>query len=562
MNYSDKPWLKSYKLGPYKLKESMAPYPEVPIFKVLDDAAQNHPGKTALLFEGRTLKYRQLKDQADRLAAALSRLGIEKGDRINIFLRNCMEYIISPWGIQKAGGVIVPTSTLRTDEGLIHEAGNSNSKGIICQERDLERILGIKDQCGVEHIIVTSDDGYDVQSISTSLPKGVYEFRKLLEDHEPNPPRVNIDPVNDICELPHTGGSTGVPKAVMITHYGRYCNLIQLMPWMMAPLAPGIIGKASVLIPLSLFHAFGHYIHQAAVFWGLRIILLPDPRDTDKLIDTIKEYRPFMIPVVPTQLMRMAQAKIGRLNVLALSGSAPLPDEVRQAVQKEMGNPVGEAYGLTETGPGTHADLSGFGRITGFMSKEKKSVGVPLPDTECKLVDPATGQEVPFGEEGEIVVRGPQIMKGYWPEAGNGLTQDGWLHTGDIGHMDEDGYFFISDRIKDMVNVSGMKVYTTTVDETLYKHPGVLMAAAFGVPDPKNPGSERVMAVIKLKDHYQGNVQQEDIVSFCKEHLAPYAVPKYVEFKDDLPMTVTEKLFKRQLRDEAIQNMKERGEIG
>jgi long-chain acyl-CoA synthetase len=373
---------------------------------------------------------------------------------------------------------------------------------------------------------------------------------------------VNIDPVNDICELPHTGGSTGVPKAVMITHYGRYCNLIQLMPWMMAPLAPGIIGKASVLIPLSLFHAFGHYIHQAAVFWGLRIILLPDPRDTDKLIDTIKEYRPFMIPVVPTQLMRMAQAKIGRLNVLALSGSAPLPDEVRQAVQKEMGNPVGEAYGLTETGPGTHADLSGFGRITGFMSKEKKSVGVPLPDTECKLVDPATGQEVPFGEEGEIVVRGPQIMKGYWPEAGNGLTQDGWLHTGDIGHMDEDGYFFISDRIKDMVNVSGMKVYTTTVDETLYKHPGVLMAAAFGVPDPKNPGSERVMAVIKLKDHYQGNVQQEDIVSFCKEHLAPYAVPKYVEFKDDLPMTVTEKLFKRQLRDEAIQNMKERGEIG
>jgi long-chain acyl-CoA synthetase len=561
MNYSDKPWLKSYKLGPYKLKESMAPYPEVPIFRVLDDAAENHPGKTALLFEGRTLKYRQLKDQADRLASALAKLGIEKGDRVNIFLPNCMEYIISTWGIQKSGGVIVPTSTLRTDEGVIHEAGNSNSKGIICQERDLERILGIKDQCGVEHIIVTSDDGYDVQPISKSLPKGVYEFRKLLEDNEPNPPELDIDPVNDICELPHTGGSTGVPKAVMITHFGRYCNLTQLMPWMMAPLAPGIIGKASVLIPLSLFHAFGHYIHQAAVFWGLRIILLPDPRDTDKLIDTIKEYRPFMIPVVPTQLMRMAQAKIGRLNVLALSGSAPLPDEVRQAVQKEMGNPVGEAYGLTESGPGTHADLSGFGRITGFMSKEKKSVGVPLPDTECKLVDPPTGQEVPFGEEGEIVVRGPQIMKGYWPDAGNGLTEDGWLHTGDIGYMDEDGYFFISDRIKDMVNVSGMKVYTTTVDEILYKHPDILMAAAFGVPDPKNPGSERVMAVIKLKEDATGKITEEDIVSYCREHLAPYAVPKHVEFKDELPVTVTEKLFKRKLRDEAINKMKERGEL-
>jgi long-chain acyl-CoA synthetase len=561
MDCSDKPWLKSYKLGPYKLKQSMAPYPEVPIFKVLDDAAENHAGKTAVLFEGRTLKYRQLKDQADRLATALAKVGIQKGDRINIFLPNCMEYIVSTWGIQKAGGVIVPTSTLHTDEGVVHEAGNSKSKSIICQEKDLERILGLKDQCGVEHIIVTSDDGYDIQPISKSLPKGVYEFRKLLEDNEPNAPQVSIDPKEDICELPHTGGSTGVPKAVMITHYSRYCNLMQLFPWMLAPLAPGIIGKASVLIPLSLFHAFGQYIHQAAIFWGLRIILLPDPRDTDKLIKTIKEFRPFMIPVVPTQLMRMAQAKIGRLNVLAMSGSAPLPDEIRQAVQKEMANPVGEAYGLTETGPGTHADLSGFGRITGFMSKEKKSIGVPLPDTECKLVDPETGKEMPFGEEGEIVVRGPQLMKGYWPEAGSGLTPDGWLHTGDIGYMDKDGYFFISDRIKDMVNVSGMKVYTTKVDEALYKHPGVLMAAAFGVPDPKNPGSERVMAVIQLKDDYKGKVNQEQIISFCKEHLAPYAVPKYVAFKDALPMTVTDKLFKRKLKEEAIAGMNEKSEV-
>ena len=318
---------------------------------------------------------------------------------------------------------------------------------------------------------------------------------------------------------------------------------------------------ASVLIPLALFHAFGHYIHQAAVFWGLRIILLKDPRDTDNLVSTIKEHRPFMIPCVPTQLMRLAQAKIGRLNAMALSGSAPLPDEVRMAVQKEMGNPVGEAYGLTETGPGTHADLSGFGRITGFMAKEKKGIGVPLPDTECKLVDPATGEDVPFGKQGEIVVRGPQTMKGYWPDAGSGLTDDGWLHTGDIGYMDEDGYFFISDRIKDMVNVSGMKVYTTTVDEILFKHPGVLMAAAFGVPDPKNPGSERVMAVVKLKEGQEGKVTEEDIVNYCRDNLAPYAVPKYVRFRDELPLTVTEKLFKRKLREEAIAELAQEGSV-
>jgi len=325
---------------------------------------------------------------------------------------------------------------------------------------------------------------------------------------------------------------------------------------MLEPMAPGIAGKASVLIPLALFHAYGHYVHQSAIYWGLRIILLKDPRDMDKLVNAIKEYRPFMIPIVPTQLMRLAQAKIGRLNALALSGSAPLPDEVRMAVQKEMRNPVGEGYGLTETSGASHADLSGFGRITGFMAKEKKSIGVPLPDTECKLVSPQTGEEVPFGEEGEIVVRGPQVMKGYWPDAGSGLTEDGWLHTGDIGYMDEDGYFFISDRIKDMVNVSGMKVYTTTVDEVLFKHPDVLMAAAFGVPDPKTPGSERVMAVIQLKEASKGKVSEADIVNFCKENLAPYAVPKFVQFRDELPMTVTEKLFKRQLRDEAIAGFK------
>jgi len=189
MKYSDKPWLKSYKLGPYKLKESLEPYPKVPIFKVLDDAAKKYPGKTAVLFEGRTLKYNKLKEHVDRLATALAGLGIAKGDRVNIFLPNCMEYIVSPWGIQKAGGVIVPTSTLRTDEGIVHEAGNSQSKAIICQEKDLERILGLKDACGVQHIIVTSDEGYDVAPVSQNLPKGVYAFQKLIEDNDPSPPQ-------------------------------------------------------------------------------------------------------------------------------------------------------------------------------------------------------------------------------------------------------------------------------------------------------------------------------------------------------------------------------------
>lgn len=186
------------------------------------------------------------------------------------------------------------------------------------------------------------------------------------------------------------------------------------------------------------------------------------------------------------------------------------------------------------------------------MASEKPGLGVPAPDTECKIVDQATGAEVPFGEPGEILVRGPQVMKGYWPEEGSGLTEDGWLKTGDIAYMDEDGYFHMTDRSKDMVNVSGNKVYTTQVDEVIFKHPAVLMAASFGVPDPNVPGSERVAAVIKLNKKYPEPVTENDIREYCREHLAPYAVPKYVEFRDELPMTVTEKLFKKELRDDFI----------
>lgn len=560
MTYLEKPWLKSYKLGPYKLDESLAPYPKVPVFKALDDAAEKYPGQTAILFLERKINYRDLKIQADKLAAALAGFGVKKGDRVCTLLPNCMEFIVSDWAILKAGAAMVPTSIMRTDEGLVHEAGSSNCRVIICREEHLERVLGIKEHCDFEHIIVTSTEGYDIREVSATLPEDVHEFRRLIEENDPTPPQVDIDPMEDLCELAFTGGATGIPKGVMITHFNRYSCILMGYPWMFKPLMRGIAGKASVFVSIPLFHAYAHYIEQAAVYLGQRIILMPDPRDTEMLVKYIKKYRPFMIPTVPTQLMRIAQAKVGKMNVILTSGAAPLPLEVAEAIKKEFGMPVSEGYGLTETGPLTHFNISAFSRITGFMSKDKTGLGVPAPDTECKLVDPATGEEVPLGEAGEIVVRGPQVMKGYWPEPGSGLTEDGWLHTGDIAVMDEDGYFHMSDRTKDMVNVSGWKVYTTTVDDVLYRHPGVLMAAAFGVPDPQTPGSERVMAVIQLRDGYKEKVTVDEIRDFCKAHLAPYAVPKFIEFREDMPLTVTEKVFKKELRDEAIEKMKERGE--
>ena len=220
--------------------------------------------------------------------------------------------------------------------------------------------------------------------------------------------------------------------------------------------------------------------------------------------------------------------------------------------------PISEGYGLTETGPLTHVNVSAFSKVTGFMRLTKRGIGVPVPDTEAKLVDPETGEDIGFDREGELYLRGPQLMKGYWPTPGDGLT-DGWVASGDVARVDEDGYFYIVDRVKDMANISGYKVYTTTVDEVLFAHPAVSMAVSIGVPDPERAGSERIKAFIRIKDGYEGKVTADEIIAYCRDKLPPYAVPKFVEFKDDLPLTVTEKLFKRALREEEVQKMKEKG---
>ena len=560
VTYLDKPWLKSYKLGPYKLDDSLAPYPQQPVSQALDDAATRYPGQTAVLFLGRSLNYRQLRAQADRLATALVGLGVRRGDRVCLFLPNCLEFVISDWAVLKAGAAVVPTSVLRSEDGLAHELGASGARVVICREEDLERLLAVQARCDVEEIIVTSTAGYDLQGVSTSLPEGVHDFRRLLAEADATPPSVEIDASQDLCELAFTGGATGAPKGVMVTHANRFSCMRQGLPWLMKPILRGFAGKASVLLAIPLFHSYGHYVLQSAALLGLRVILLPDPRNTEMLVEQIEHHRPFLMPLVPTQLMRIANLNLSRMNALPMSGSAPLPAEVADAFRQKTGMPISQAYGLTETSPLTHFNLSAFSKITGFMPELKVGIGIPSPDTECLLLDLDTGGEVPFGEPGEIVVRGPQIMKGYWPEPGAGLTADGWLHTGDIAVMADDGYFQLVDRRKDMVNVSGFKVYTTEVDDVLYKHPAVLAAAAFGVPDPDTMGSERVMAVIQLKEPYRGSITEQEIRTFCREHLAPYAVPKYIEFRDDMPLTVTDKIFKKALRDAATAKLKERGE--
>jgi long-chain acyl-CoA synthetase len=278
LSYLDKPWLKSYKLGPYKLDHSLAPYPEEPVFNALDNAAKKYPGKTAVLFLGRAIKYKELKTYADKFANALANIGVEKGDKVCVFLPNCLESVITDWGILKSGAAVIPTSILRTDDGLVHEAGSGKAKVIICQENQLKRVLNLKERCGFSSVVVTSDEGFDLKAVKEDLPEGVYEFRQLLEDYEATPPDITIDPKNDLCELAFTGGATGVPKGVMITHYNRYSCIRQGLPWILKPLISGIKGKGSILLSVPLFHSYGRFVFQSAANIWMRLIFIPEPR--------------------------------------------------------------------------------------------------------------------------------------------------------------------------------------------------------------------------------------------------------------------------------------------
>ena len=561
-SYNDKPWLKSYKLGPFKLKQTIE-YPQQPLFSILDETAEKFPGKDAYDYLGNRMKYKELKAQTDSFATALRHLGTEKGDRVMLFLPTCPQFIISDFGILKAGATLVPCSPILKAPELRHQAQESRAKTIICLDKHLDLIRSIQDDTAIQNIIITSLSDYSPQERENpeKIP-GTYDLRQLIHDNEPKPPEVDINPTEDLAILAFTGGSTGVPKGVMITHFQRLANVLQGLPWMMAPL-PTYRGSASSLLAIPVFHAMGHYLMQSSIYWGLKIFLIPDPRNTDMIVTLMNEYRPFLLFMVPTQLMKLAHPKteIKRMPVMIMSGAAPLPTDVARKLEDKIKMPISEGYGLTESGPCTHINISTFSKVTRFASSTRPGVGLPVPDTDVKIVDPVTLKDVPFGEVGEIWVRGPQIMEGYWPDAGAGLEDGGWLRTGDLGKMDEDGYFHVVDRIKDMINVSGMKVYSIEIDEILFRHPAVESAVTIGLPDPKRPGSERLKAFIRLRPEYKNSILEKDIIEYCRDKMAPYAVPKFIEFKDDLPLTVTEKIFKRALREEVIQKMKDGGEI-
>jgi long-chain acyl-CoA synthetase len=545
--YATKPWLKNY--DP-EVPPSID-YPKINIYEFLDNSANDFGSRTAIWFIKNKISYKKLKELSERLATALVDLGVKKGDVVAIMIPNFPQFIISYYGILKAGAIVTACSVLHTEHELAYQLNDAGAEVIIAWDNQIEKIQKIQDRTRLRHVIITNV--FDYSPMAPRNPpeiSGTKQFINLVNNTKPNPPTFEID-ANGVACLQYTGGTTGLPKGAMLTHRNIVSNCVAVGTWAGKEFRRG---KETILTNLPLFHIYGQTVcMNLHVYMGSTIALNPDPRDQKSLFEMIKQTSPTMFPGVPTMYMRLLErddledyAKDMRSIRVCNTGAAAMPPEVLKEFEERTGGIIIEGYGMTEASPVTHTNP--------FVGERKiGSVGMPIPDTEVRIVDIDDYTKIkPIGESGEIMIKGPQVMKGYWnkPEATANQIKDGWLLTGDIGKMDEDGYFYIVDRKKDMINVSGFKVYPRELEDCLFEHEAVENAAVIGVPNPDIPGSERVKAYIVLKDGYPENEETEaEIKEFCRQSVAPYKVPKFIEFRKELPETLVGKVLRKDLKD-------------
>jgi len=546
--YAEKPWLEHYdEEVPHHID-----YPEINIYKFLDDAAKDFGRNTAIWFMKNKVSYKEFKDIAERLATALVEMGVERGDRVAIMLPNFPQFLFSFYGILKAGGIVTACSVLHTEHELAYQLNDAGAEIIIAWDNQLEKINNIKERTRLRHIIITNVLDYSPNPpINPPEIAGTKQFLNLVRDTKPNPPEFEINPKEDIAILQYTGGTTGLPKGAMLTHYNIVSNCVATATWVAAETERG---KDTALTNLPLFHIYGMTVcMNTPIYNASTIALNPDPRDQKSLFEIIKATQPALFPGVPTMYMRLLErddledyAKDLKSIRVCNTGAAPMPPEVLKEFEERTGGKIIEGYGMTETSPVTHSNPVDGERKIG-------SVGLAIPDTQVKLVDVEDWTKIaPFGERGEIMIKGPQVMKGYWnkPEETENQMKDGWILTGDIGKLDEDGYLYIVDRKKDMVNVSGFKVYPREVEDLLFEHEAIENAAIIGIPNPELPGSELVKAYVVLKGGYRETEEiKAKIKNFCSENLAPYKVPKSIEFRKELPETLVGKVQRKDLKD-------------
>lgn len=556
-----KPWYKSY---PEDVPVSMD-YARKPLHYFLLESANRVPDLKAVHFQGMELSFKELLSEVKRFASYLQSIGLKKGDRVASMLPNTPQAVIAYYGSLLAGGVVVQVNPLFTERELEYLMQDSGAKYIVCLDILLPRVSAVKEHTDLEHIIVTRIADYlpfpknliypFIQKREYNLVVKVEEtnnthiWKNIMKYASEEYEEVDIDVEEDLALLQYTGGTTGRPKGVMLTHLNLVSNTQMAQQW----ISKAERDKEIVLGVLPFFHVYGMTtVMNLSIMYGSKMILLPKFHP-EEVFKTIEKHRPTLFPGAPTIYIGLLNhpdiEKYDLSSIKAcISGSASLPLDVQEKFEAITNGKLVEGYGLTETSPVTHANPIWGKRVNG-------SIGLPWPDTDAKIVKDGSLEEVPIGEVGEIAVKGPQVMKGYWKneKETEEVLKDGWLLTGDMGRMDEEGYFYVVDRKKDMIIAGGFNIYPREIEEVLFEHPDIVEAAVIGVPDEYR--GETVKAVIVLREG--AKLTEQELDSYCRKHLAAYKVPRIYEFRDELPKTVIGKVLKRQLVEESSTALKE-----
>ncbi|HRN68854.1 MAG TPA: long-chain fatty acid--CoA ligase [Promineifilum sp.] len=556
LTYADKPWTKSYDKG---VPESID-VPAYPVQHFLEEAARRVPTNTALVFQGKELTYDELNKASDAIAAGLAANGFKKGDRAVIYMPNLPQFVIIYYGILKAGGIVIATNPLYTERELQHQLKDCGAETVFVLSRYYPLLKKVQKSGGtnVKRIIVAYIKDYlpGIKSLLYGLVKEKKEGDRV--DVEPGDmtmkdfmalgarsPKPNVTVTgDDIALLQYTGGTTGLSKGAIGLHRNLVANALMVSSW----IDDWKYGADTLLGAIPFFHSYG--MVTAVIFTvaiGGRLLIIPNPRDLPYVLESINKYKPAYFPGVPAMYVGINNNKdvaAGKYDLRSIraciSGSAPLLVETKKKFEELTGGTLVEGYGLTESHVATHANpLKGKNPIG--------SIGLPLPGVEARIVDPVEGNdELPIGAIGELIMRGPTIMQGYWnmPNETASSLRDGWLYTGDIARMDEEGYFYIEDRKKDLIICGGYNVYPREIEEVLSRHPAVMEVSVAGVPDPKR--GENVMAWVVKRPGFE-SVTEAEIIEWSKGELAAYKYPRLIQFRDELPKTTVGKVLKREL---------------
>jgi len=558
-NTLEKPWLKFYEPNVLPTLE----YPKTILPAFLTQSASEFPQNPAIFYYGTKITYASLEAQVNRFANALIGLEVKPGDRVSIMLPNLPQCVIAYYGTLKMGGIVVQTNPLYVERELEGQLVDSESEVLVALDIFYPRIKNLIGKTPLKKVILTNVRDYlpfllkflypikakkEGQWNPVTIAPPLFDFKNLLKEAAAAPPSIESDP-EKVALLQYTGGTTGTPKGVMLTHNNLTANTVQCRQWM-ANLKEG---KEVFLSVIPFFHVYGMSVcMNLAIYIASAMVLLPRFK-TDDVLKAINRYHPTIFPGVQAMYVAInSHPQVKKYNISSIqaciSGAGPLQKEVQDQFENLTGGRLVEGYGLTEASPVTHANpISG--------KRKKGSIGLPFPDTVARVVDMQNGTKVlSIGEIGELVVQGPQVMKGYWKkeEETQIVIREGWLHTGDIARMDEEGYFYIVDRKKDMIKTSGENVYPRDVEEVLFQHPKVKEAVIAGLPDQFL--GEKIKAYIVLKEGETAT--EEEILEFCRERLAKFKVPKQIEFRQELPKTMIGKILRRVLLEEELNKRK------